>query len=314
MLIPFETRTTAPLLVFDVIDQFAASRRIAQPRPRPIGLVLMRLTARIDNGVRTTLPEPLKMVMARNAGGFDSFFGDVELPDRTHRARAVGPGSYDISIESQFYQTALLQAVSLPMAIQPPPILMAPIEVRLAPNYIYPFPESEQPAPGGATLLRGAVFRTDGSGIEGAVVSLNGIQDPPPYTTGRSGEWVFAFAALPAGGRVTVHIQIPNQPAQDVANVAVTDSRTSYLRQTALRGQVLNADGSALPGATIRVTGDPGESLSRQDGQWFFYFDDFNQPQGQVRVTAVLPDGHNKHVDINVQPQSTVVVPSFRFP
>jgi hypothetical protein len=77
---------------------------------------------------------------------------------------------------------------------------------------------------------------------------------------------------------------------------------------------VLIAAGVGVRGATIRVSGYPGEAMTANDGSWFYYFG-LNQPADTVSVVAELPDGRSlTQPNVQVHPRGTVVVSAFRFP
>jgi hypothetical protein len=86
------------------------------------------------------------------------------------------------------------------------------------------------------------------------------------------------------------------------------------LAQTALRGWVLTQAGGVAAGAAVEVLGRPGRASVGPDGGWFYYFG-LNQAAAAVDVRATLPGGQNlTENNVPVQPRSTVVVPTFRFP
>jgi hypothetical protein len=185
---------------------------------------------------------------------------------------------------------------------------MAQYTFELQPSYAYPFPDGypirvddsddcpEEPPPGrrGPTLLYGGLHATDGRGVAGATVSVDGGQ--VPYHTTESGQWVLWFREPQVNdpnpaptGLVTVRVRLPGDPPLDVDVPA---------------------------GATIAVSGQAGLVGTDAQGAWSYYFD-LNQPAQDtlVSVTATLPDGTSQtHEGVAVRRRATVVVPTFSFP
>jgi hypothetical protein len=85
------------------------------------------------------------------------------------------------------------------------------------------------------------------------------------------------------------------------------------LPQTALSGRVVNQSGVGIGGATMTVDALQGQSKTRSDGSWFYYFP-LNQAQAAVAVTARLPDGRSQtRPNLTVQPKETTPVAVFQF-
>jgi hypothetical protein len=319
----YEFRRLAASLIFDPEDHYAREERsVRGPHPRPIGSVKFLVVAQVVNGARQDLPGPVELVVTRNPSGYHLCFGTVKLqPDSVLRQGALADGVYRVRVESDFYQP-LEMDVTLPRE-------HTSYFVDLQPSYAYPFPPTHpfRPEPGqpfdctdataprgrGPTLLRGGIFAHDGQGISGATIQVVGQSNI--YMTDESGQWVLWFADTHPTGQVTVQFALPGAGGPvDVPDICVIQGRESSLAQTALRGWVQSDAGLALPGATIVVSGQPGSTTSDRIGNWFYYFNDLNQPATTVNVTVTLPDGRSlTQPNVQVQPRATVVVPTFRF-
>jgi hypothetical protein len=299
-----EMRTLTAAAVFDVEDRYARERGVRGPHPRPIAPVRFRVVARITAGGPVEVDPELELDIVKNHSGFDLFYGGAgpvggerrRLDDGTYAVRVLSGGIY--------------QPVERADVVVPAPA--PPYQFDLEPGYAYPFPSGAASARGAApTLLRGGLQGPDGSSIAGARVEVAGTTRT--YTTDQAGQWVLVFPANQASGAVTVRFELPDGTVTNVPGVPVVAGRDSALAQTALRGSVTTTDGIAIPGATVTVGGQPGETLSQVDGGWFYFFRP-DQPGTNVTVTATLPDGRSQsRVGVPVQPRSTVVVQSFRF-
>jgi hypothetical protein len=224
------------------------------------------------------------------------------------------------SPDTHFYQTVERQDVAFGN-----PRMPFVFSADLQPGYGYPFPT--QIGPVGATgfapsLLRGGVFSADGTGVadvevQAEVPALNVVSTS--YRTDSNGEWVVVAPDTFFGNppqtttMATVRFTLPGNVVVSVPNVEVARGRERSLRQTALRGQVLNAQGLPVANATISVSGQATTVSTTRDGNWFFHFP-LNQAAAVVSVTAQLSSGATQTAPaIGVQPRATVVVPTFRF-
>jgi hypothetical protein len=299
------------MVIFDLEDSYARDRGVLGPHPRPIGSVSYLITGQVAAGARQMFVVPLRLITKRNPSGYDLFFGEVVSAGDTVRA-GLPDGTYVVRVEGQFYQPAERDDIVVPSAFAPktPDGLKPAWFFDLSPNYAYPFPNSSKLPRGlGPTLLRGVVRAVDGTGVEGATIQVAGHSNS--YKTDASGQWVLVFPDTEPSGNVTVHFDLPDGNARDVV-VPLNAGRESSLAPTALRGWAMTV-GTGFPGVKIQVTGQPGEAVSGADGSWSYYFD-LNQPARAVTVTAVAPNGRRlTQRRIAVQPQSTVVVPSFLF-
>lgn len=113
---------------------------------------------------------------------------------------------------------------------------------------------------------------------------------------------------IPDFAHSTIHVSLLGAGAYDI-NLALTPANENYVRQTALRGRVVKPGGFGLSNVKVTTSVAPGESLSKADGQWFFYFE-LRQAGGAVTVTAVSPDGLTNNAQTLIVPRTTAVVPA----
>lgn len=301
-----DVRRLAPELVFDLEDRYARDRAVRGPHPRPVGPVRILLAGKVVLGVREDFPLPFELVTTRNASGYHVFFGEDRPPGGGRRRMGLADGIYVVRVESDFYQVAERDDVALPA-----PAITAPTLFELEPGPAYPFPTESTLGRGrGPTLLRGTVRRRDGRGIAGVVVEVVGQSNR--CLTGADGQWVLVFPDTQPAGNVTVRFCFP--AVVDVPNVPVVPGRSNSLPETALRGWVLGPGGVPAADARVQVTGDPAAAATAADGGWTYSFP-LNQAAAIVDVTAELPGGVSlTQSGVQVQPRSTVVVPTFRFP
>jgi hypothetical protein len=300
-----DVRRIAPALVFDLEDRYARDRAARGPHPRPVGPVRIFLAGKVVLGVRQDFPVPYELVTTRNSSGYHIFFGE-DRPARGGRRRmGLADGTYVVRVESDFYQAVEREDVVLPS-----PAITVPTLFDLEPGPAYPFPtESTLGRSRGPTLLRGTVRRRDGRGIEGALVEVPTKSNR--CRTGADGQWVLVFEDTQPAGNVTVRFRFP--AVVDIPNVPLVPGRSNSLPETALRGRVLAAGGVPAAGARVRVTGDPAEAVTAVDGGWTYAFPP-DQTAALVNVTAELPGSSLTQSGVQVNPRSTVVVPTFRFP
>jgi hypothetical protein len=299
-----ESRRLMAIGIFDLEDRYARELRVGESHPRPIGDVRIVLVGRMVGGQREEFPEPLTPVIRRNPSGYHLFFGRVKAWDGVDRA-VLSPGTYIVRVESQFYQPTERDDIVLPRPD-------AAYFFDLQPGVAYPFPARVSRS-AGPTLLRGSLHHQGGAPIAGALIEVAAPgAAATPYRTGEDGQWVLAFPLGQPSGDVAVRITLPDA-VPVVLTAQVVQGRETSLQQTALRGWVVNAAGFGIRGATITVSGQPGQSTTDADGRWFYYFA-LDQPAAQVRVTAALPDGQSLSQDNQpVQPGAATMVPTFRF-
>jgi hypothetical protein len=300
-----EVRSAGAEAVFDVEDRHARERGVRGPHPRPVAPVRFVAVARITPAGRVELDPWLELDVARNPAGYDVFFGSTR-PIQTNERRRLAAGRYAVRI----FSGGVYQGVERADIAVPSPA--TPYAFDLEPGYAYPFPLGAASPRGAApTLLRGGLHGPDAGVLLGARVEVQNVT--PVYTVDEAGQWVLVFPAGQQTDAVTVRFQLPDGTTVNVAGVQVVEGRASTLAETGLRGSVLTDDGVSIAEAAVTVSGQPGRTLSRTDGQWSYYFRP-DQLATNVNVTATLPDGRSQsRGGVPVQPRSTVVVDSFRF-
>jgi hypothetical protein len=324
--------------IFDLQDEYAQARWPLAGPVRPIGPVRLLLIERIQGGQAVTFERPLELRLKRNASGFDLFFGEVREVREAARPdeawRRLADGKYTLRVETPLYQDGTLE-VDFPM-----PDPASPQVIVLVPGHAYPFStatilpkqtDSNLPIAHGQTLVRGAFFHADGSGVANAVVEITAPALVPArtYRTGTGGQWVLpvpvsVFQKGPAGNgpnrNITLRFRWPD-PANSAQtlehtwqDLPVTMGRETSVLQTGLRGWV-TAAGRGVGDVTISVSDFPGQSRSQPDGSWFYYFN-LQQPPAnlnQVTVNAVLPDGTAQALVTPIRHGATTQVATIRF-
>lgn len=300
-----EFRHLSASAVFELEDRYARERGVGGSRPPAVGQRRFLAMARMRGGGRQTIDPPLELEVRRNLSGYDLFFGIARGPagDR----KRLDEGTYVVRVETGGrHQRAERDDVVIP---EP----RTPYVFELSPGYAYAFPSGSRTRRAlGPTLLRGALQEPSGGGITGATVQVVGMTEP--YLVDESGQWVLTFSDGQPSASVTVRFQFPDGSTTDVRDVPVVAGRQTTLPQTTLRGHVLTAAATPIARARITVSGQPGQSLSGEDGAWS-YFLGVGQTPASVDVTARLADGRRQtRSNVPVQPRATLVVPSFRFP
>jgi hypothetical protein len=296
-------------MIFNLEDVFARERRARGRHPRPLGAVKFLLVGRVVNGAREDFKPPLEMIIKNSSSGYHLFFGRIKSADRYARRALVDGTRYVVRVESDFYQPIERDDILWPI---PRPV--DPYSFDLRPGYAYPFPKESSLGGGlGPTLLRGALLSPGGEGIAGATLRVQNQSND--YHTDRTGQWVLVFPDNQASGNVTLDILSADPPTQiQVPNVTVRRGLETGLAQTALSGRVVNQAGVGIGGAIITVDASQGESKTRGDGSWFYYFP-LDQAQITVAVTARLSDGRSQtRPNLTVQPKETTPVAVFQFP
>ncbi len=324
-MIVYETNNFGATLIFLPVDGFALGLGTRGPRPSPIGPFKYVLTGQVVGAAMTDLNPPLELVAPANPSGYVLFFAQAKArepaslpigrPDEFDnpgptsapiRRVALASGTYRLQVVSKYYAPLVVTTVVVPdPALNPAPGAAAaePMTLTLMPGYLYPFPA-------GTTLLRGTVAATDGSGVSGAIVTVDGVTGS--YQTDATGQWVIAFPASQATGSVTLRIDRPNV-AEEVLSVPITAGASTSFPATALRGAVVKSSGLGIAGAAVSVSGQTATVQTASDGGWTYLFPD-NQAASSVNVTAQLAGTSSQtQNNIPVAPGTTVTVPAFRF-
>jgi hypothetical protein len=301
-------------------DRFAEARQLANSVPPILGEATLYLTERLSAPALVFDP-PLEFLSLRNGSGFFLLSGETRTPG-VPGTRTLPSGQYKWRLESDFYQAHEFDDD------WPPANVYDPAKDRpLFPGPSYPFPNLDLKQRGlGVTLVRGTLFAPDGSAVPNVEVELTAPVLPAlfvPFTTcvtDKRGEWVLAIVdrqtelqrttpPQPDFANAVIHIHLPVNP-YDVA-LAITPGAENSLRQTALRGHVLRANGTPLAGVTITNDVTAGSSITGLDGQWFLYFE-LRQAGSAVTVTATAPSGGADSRISAIVPKSTVLVPAMK--
>ena len=322
MSVGYERFSQRPVWVRGAIDLFAAERSNPNTVPTILGEVSFLISKRLTPPV-TSYDPPLEFISLRNRGGFFLFPGQAKIPGQT-TARELGPGQYQWTIESDYYQTLEMNELWPPAKTYD-----KTQDLKLMPGPAYPFPEFLTPQTDLiVTVVRGSVFTRAGSPIQNAEIELTKPALPATFTsflkckTNPRGEWVLSFIEkpIPPPGvpppapdftKSRIHVK-PPQGAEFDVDLEIKAGQDQSLKQTALRGRIVKPGGGSFAGVKITTSVAAGNSISKPDGQWIFYFDlsQINQPETDVTVTATSPAGQKKDVQTKIKPGLTVDVPA----
>lgn len=319
--------------VLGALDLFAAARMTKKAIPPVLGDVSFIITRRLS-APATVYDPPLELVSWTNASGYFLFSGEVRKPGRLNTVM-LGRGQYRLRVESEYYQTIETPNIQFPNdLIWPPPELENQTiydktrDLQLIPGPAYPFPEGlSKPRDLIVTVLRGSLFSAGGAPLKDVKIELTAPALPNRFQvfstcqTNAQGDWVISFVETAriadnenppdfANSKIKVHV-----PAGAYEfPLEIKPGQENAVRQTALRGRVVKPGGIGLPGIKITTTVESGESLTKADGQWFFYYQLRQSKEGDplinVTVEAKAPDGKTKSVNTQIKPGATSVVPA----
>ena len=318
----YERFNHASTWILGALDLFAAARTPKTAVPPILGAVNFFVTERLTAPGNTYDP-PLEFVSRTNPSGYFLFSGDVRKRGRAGTV-ALGPGQYRWRVESDYYQPIEFVDTWPPAEVENKTFYDKNKDLKFVPGPAYPFPDfflNQRDL--AVTILRGSLFTAGGTPIENVLVEMTAPVLGARYEgflrcpTDKRGNWVISFIEktpaapgdpVPGFPNSTIRVNLPGAAAYDV-NLAITPGKENALRQTALRGRVTKPGGVGIAGARVSTSIGAGESLSKVDGQWFFYFE-LRQPGGAVTVTAVSPDGLTNDVQSQIVPGITTVVPA----
>lgn len=329
----YEQFTHTPSFAIGGRDSFAMLRSTRNQIPPVLGEVRFFVTRRVSPPAVVYDP-PLEAVSWTNRSGFFLFNGETRSAERGNSILA--DGNYEWRVESDYYQTLDPVAVTWP----PAQVYDPARDLVLIPGPNYPFPDiavltdSANPPHRiqrklAVTLLRGSLFDAGGNPQKDISITFVPPADAafaarfqlfPSARTDDNGNWVVSMIDMqqtppppvpdPFDEFIgTVIVNLPVNPF-NVPNVRVRLGAENSLRQTGLRGRVVNANGRPFPGVRITTNVGQGEAVTRSDGQWFFYFN-LGQANGPVTVTATAPDGQSSNALSQIARDSIVVVPTF---
>ena len=341
----FEQFNPSPLMALSVVDSLARALRMNGEFPPPLGEIRCEILE-ISAPVQRTFDPPRVLYTFRNRSGYVVLDGTYTNSTEPSRRWPLGPGTYRIRVRGDYYQDAEL-SLQWPLPVearrinvpQQPPQPNDPGSVELLPGPSYPLPDtSASRFQLGPTILRGSALNPDGTGISAIRAEVINLPFLAPTTLPALGDWPFLSANTDARGDWTLVLpdrryidnapEIPPQPVVKPISVrvhypsgAVTRQRnvrlgTEFaLRNTALRGQVLGAGGKPITDAVISTSVNALTSKTRADGVWFLYFDLNQAAVANLTVTATIPTGTSATASaVTLQPEATVVVPTFQFP
>jgi hypothetical protein len=319
----FELFTPSKLYAMGAIDLFAAARLPKDPQnparpariPPILGDFTLLLTKRISLPQRDYQP-PLEFVSTTNRGGFILLSGNTRVSP-AQPTLPLAPGRYRWRVESDFYQTNEFEDDWPPAMVYD-----QAKDLQLLPGPGYPFPDfTLQQRELVSTLVRGSFFTSSGDPATAGTVELILPALTASYTAftkcspDSQGNWVLAFIELQkedppldfAHSRVCFRLGAN----QDDVSLAINPGAENAIRQTALRGRVVDANGRGLSGVKITTTIAGAESATKSNGQWSLYFR-LNQGNAQVQVTATSADGRTARQNIQIQQGKTLILPAMK--
>jgi hypothetical protein len=324
----YERISHSPVYSMGAIDLFADARttKPADSKLRPVvppllGEFRFFVTDRLTPPVAFYDP-PFEFISWSNRSGFFLFSGEIRAPDRPGTL-ALSPGRYRWRVESEYYRLVEFDDVWPPTNNYDS---AKDLKLLPAPNYPFPNLNLKPRREFALTLLRGTLLGSAGQPVEKVKIELTAPVLPPSFVafkecqTNEQGEWVLAFLEKKqkddtsplfdfAGAKIHVSFPGNNGHEYEVGGVSINPGAENSLRQTALRGRVVKPGGVPVSEAKITTSVGAGESVSRLDGQWFFYFE-LRQAGGPVTVTATAPDGRTGNQDVVIEPRKTVVAPT----
>lgn len=335
----------APLTALSVVDSLARALRTSGEFPPPIGDIEMAVVAATAPVARTFDP-PRKLHFFRNRSGYVVLDGTFTLAAEPHRRWPLAPGTYRVRVSGEFYQDTEFQ-LQWPLPAGARRVDVSPLpndagSVELLPSSNYPVPD---PSVGrlqlGPTILRGTALAADGTPLAGIRAEVINLPFLAPGNLPPLGDWPFTAATTNAHGDWTLVLPDrryfdatpeipPGSPPQVVTKqlgfrVAYPDGAVVRqanvrlgsefsLRNTMLRGQVVDASGRPIAGATVESTVNARTSRTRADGVWILCFDLNQATVPNVTVTITTPTGATASANTTLQREATVVVPTFQFP
>jgi hypothetical protein len=320
----FEVFTPSTVYAMGVIDLFAAARLTRDPRnparpariPPVLGDFKLFVTKRLS-APQAEYDPPLEFITSTNPGGFILLTGDSRS-SRSQPVRPLAPGRYHWRVESDFYQSNDFED-------DWPPALVydQTKDLQLQPGPGYPFPDlTLKQRDLGVTLVRGCFFTASGNPATDGTVELILPALPASYAAftkcspDDQGNWALVFIEKqtedppPDFAHSRVRFRL-GQNQQDDVTLPITPGTENVIRQTALRGRVVDGSGRGVPRARITTSMGVAESITKPDGQWSLYFR-LNQINAQVQVTATAPDGRSARQNLGIQQGKTLVLPAMK--
>jgi hypothetical protein len=319
----FEVFKLATVYAMGGIDLFAAARlpKDAQNPPRParipplLGDFKFLVTNRISPPPRDYEP-PLEFVTSTNPGGFILLSGDTRI-SAANPTMPLAPGRYHWRVESDFYQVNEFED-NWPPAL----VYDQAKDLQLLPGPGYPFPDLTMlQRELVTTLVRGSFFTAAGDPATAGTVELILPAVPASYAAftkcapDSQGDWVLALIERqkedPPPDFANARVRFSLAGNQDDVTLAITPGTENAVRQTALRGRVVDGSGRGFRGVRISASLGGVASVTKSDGQWSLYFR-MSQGNAQVQITATAPDGRTARQNIQIQQGKTLVLPTMK--
>lgn len=248
--VPIEKHETTLTLAVKLVDAYTGTRPVMEHRRRPVSPKPEHECQRVERRRRNTMGYPhvsLTEVDAdavQNSSGFHLFL-DTEIPD---------DAIVDIDGGRRYLDERPPVSLDALTPLRPPEEVgqqQSPLyqEIRLRPSPVYRFPP-------GATLLRGRVQDPAGDGVEGATLTILGLDRTTETTeTTRDGEFVLYFTDITAddvavedGDRLiqvdrdTPQVEVSHDPPGDDTAPLGTDTVPLVAEEGVTRSYVLSYD------------------------------------------------------------------------
>jgi hypothetical protein len=316
----------APALIYarNAIDKFAAARLPKDPgdptRPSRMPPILGNFTFLVKQRISPApviYAPPLEFITQTNPSGFVLQTGETRSASSA-LVRALAPGRYVWRLEADFYQ---------PLEFEddwpPSQIYDQSKDLQLLPGPAYPFPDlTLKQRELVLTLVRGSLFTVAGMPQQDATVELlspvlsNSFVTFSKSVPDTQGNWVIPILQVqpedpaPDFAHAAVRFTFSGGLQSDVS-LAITPGAENFIRQTALRGRVIQSGGLPVAAAAIGTSISAGSSLSGSVGQWAYYFGVL-QNDSPATVTAVAPDGRRAQQTVQVLRGKTLILPTMQ--
>lgn len=201
----FETYTHAPRYALSLVDRFAQALRLTGAFPPPLCDVSCEIVEATAPVQRKFQPARVLSIV-RNRSGYltlDGTYADADAPDRQ---RPLAAGTYRVRVRGELYRDATFD-LTWPLG---PGVRRVPIPKPNDPNAdsVELFPSGAYPLPDltlgrnqlGPTVIRGALFESDATPIEGARIEVLDLPLLTPAGEPALGDWPFLQATSGPNG------------------------------------------------------------------------------------------------------------------
>ena len=331
-----ETRQHAHKTRLRFVDQYAALEDLTDPSPSPFGDIRISVTARMDDGIFVAFKPPHELIMTRNSMGDYIWHGRKRVPNGKPQAWPLDEGSqYVLRIDDDRAEYGRVEITRIGPNLEPADLnqldVTPPVELPPGPAYRFKgldpllHPQTDSRRGQGPTLLRGAVFHSDGRPYEGVRVSCQvtvaGNSRATIYPlTDATGAWLLAltgrFGKPVDESFATLRFDLPDGESITVNQVPVVSGRQTTHTQTALRGRIFDAKGIGKKRVRITLDSDPDlQTATNSDGNWSLHFplDRHVSSRLDTTLTAVAADGQTQTQDVQIEPRRIVTIPEIHF-